>query len=145
MHLMANQIESIDFTINWKEIGRHPGGKLYKQNFANTIYKARTGQAPPTSKDAPEQVCQDFKAFKSRHQLTVRLCNYLQELYSKVCNHFDLTYSYVDQKHIIVRSICAVRLDVGCEPDWPVFVNILCSDNPFMCITAATPCDHRCL
>ena len=78
-----NQLEAIMFALDWKQKGHEPGGKLYKTNFAEHIYFARTGHPPPLKTNSKVDK-QDFKTFKKRHQKLVTSHNFLLELYRKV-------------------------------------------------------------
>ena len=79
-----DQMEAISFAIDWREIGSHPGGKLYKKNFANAVYEAQTGYPPPNSKSSSKVTSREFKAFKSKHKLMIRGRSYLLDMYIKV-------------------------------------------------------------
>ena len=88
MHTLVNQIKTIIFAKDWQAMGRQPGGKLYKKDFANAVYEKRTGRLPPISPNSQKEDVQSFKAFKSNLRITIRSRNYLLDLYQKVCVKF---------------------------------------------------------
>ena len=74
------------FSLDWKQKGLEPGGRLYKTTFAETIYLARTGRRPPEDGDSGADK-QDFRVFKKKNQKLITSHNFLLDLYNKVPGH----------------------------------------------------------
>lgn len=112
---LVRQVEAIQFALDWKRRGLAPGGKKYKDQFAKSIYLARTGRYPPDSRHNSREDKQAFKSFKARQQNIITGRNYLLEMYKKVTFLlYTVTFQLANQCHL------QFGVSVLLDPSWDI-------------------------